>query len=504
MIRTLLILFLVYFGLSANAFQASRWATLDTLVQRARDTFGTTGLAIAVVQDGEVVYAAAFGQAEQGTPLSTAHLFNIASCTKAFTAAALAILVEEGRLSWDDKVTDWIPEFRLSDDWITRQLKVRDLLCHRSGLATFMGDLLWYHTDYSDEEVMRRMRFLPIERDFRGEFGYQNNLYMVAGLIVTRITGMSWEQFVYERLLRPLDMRHTRTSNDSLRSTDLIAWPHIEGRRIEPHFFRATKPAASIFSSVADLTHWVQMWLDNGRYRTEAILQEASIEALLQPHVFVPVNEFERSLGIHFKAYALGWRLFDYGGKLVVEHDGGMPGYISKVTLVPEAGIGIIILNNGMDLFINSALRYHILEQAMGLRRTRDYIAQYAHFRNNYRQRQVQRDARRRAARVPGTQPALPPDAWTGIYEDPWYGRAVVAQKKDGSLVLTLVPAKAVFTGPLTHWHYNTFRVDFRDPFLTFGLINFELDAHGRPAGFTIDLPSDDFHFDKLHFRKIE
>ncbi len=506
MSRLLLILALMYFGLSANAFQASSWTALDTFVQRARDTFGTTGLAIAVVKDGEVVYSAAFGlaDAEKGVPLSTAHLFNIASCTKAFTAAALALLVEEGRLDWDDKVTDWIPEFRLSDEWITHQLEVRDLLCHRSGLATFMGDLLWYHTDYSDEEVMRRMRFLPIERDFRSEFGYQNNLYMIAGLIIERATGMSWEQFVLERLLRPLDMSHTRSSNDSLRSTDLIAWPHIENRRIEPHPFRATKPAASIFSSVEDLAHWVQMWLEGGRYGERTVLQEASIEALLQPHIFLPVNEFERSLGIHFKAYALGWRVFDYGGKLVVEHDGGMPGYISKVTLVPEAGLGIVILNNGMDFFVNSALRYHILDQVLGIQATRDYIAQYARFRNSYRERQAQRHARRLAARVPDTRPALPPDAWTGTYEDPWYGQAVVAQKKDSSLVLTLMPAKSVFTGPLTHWHYNTFRVDFQDPFLTFGLIHFELDAYGHPVGFTIDLPSDDFHFDKLHFRKID
>ncbi len=507
MLRTFLLSLFVCFRLSANAFQTSAdWQWLDTTVARALDTFGTTGLAIAVVQDGQVVFSKGYGQAdaEAGTPLTTRHLFNIASCSKAFTAAAVALLVEEGKLGWDDKVTDWLPEFRLSDDWITRQLEVRDLLCHRSGLATFMGDLLWYHSRYSDEEVMRRMRFLPIERDFRSEYGYQNNMYMVAGLIIEKASGMPWERFVRERLLLPLDMTHTRTSNDSLKGYDPLAWPHIDGQRIEPHDFNATKPAASLFASVDDLTHWVQMWLDEGRYAGRSILPKGSIQELLQPQTIMRVNGFERALGTHFKAYALGWRLFDYGGKMVVEHDGGMPGYISKITLVPEAGLGIIILNNGMDFFVNSALRYEILQRALGTAEPRDFIGRYARFRKNYLQRKAEQEARRLAARVEGTQPSLPPDAWTGYYEDRWYGRAIVGQKKDGSLVLTFEPASEVFTGPLTHWHYDTWRVDFRDPFLTFGLVTFEMDAYGRPTGFTIDLPSDDFHFDKLHFRKVD
>ncbi len=507
MLRYPLLLLLLSFGLSANAFQTDAdWQWLDTTVERALDTFGTTGLAIAVVQDGKVVFSKGYGwaDAEAGTAVTTRHLFNIASCSKAFTAAALALLVEEGKLSWDDKVTDWLPEFRLSDDWITRQLEVRDLLCHRSGLATFMGDLLWYHTRYTDEEVMRRMRFLPIERDFRSEYGYQNNMYMVAGLIIERATGMSWERFVRDRLLLPLDMTHTRTSNDSLRATDPLAWPHIDGRRIEPHDFNATKPAASLFASVDDLTHWVQMWLDEGLFADRRILPKGSIETLTSPQTIMHVNGFERALGTHFKAYALGWRLFDLAGKMVVEHDGGMPGYISKVTLVPEAGLGIIILNNGMDFFVNSALRYEILQRVLGTDAPRDFIGQYARFRKNYLQRKAEQEARRLASRVEGTHPSLPDDAWTGVYEDQWYGKAIVGQKKDGSLVLTFEPAAEVFTGPLTHWHYNTFRVDFRDPFLTFGLVNFELDAYGKPVGFTIDLPSDDFHFDKLHFRKVE
>ncbi len=493
-------------SLSARAQQHEfAWANIDTAIQRAMATFGTTGLSVAIVHEGQVIFAKAYGlsDVEAGEPLTTKSLFNIASCTKAFTAAAMALLVAEGKVHWDDKVVDWLPQFRLADEWITHQLTLRDLLCHRSGLATFMGDLLWYHTDYSDEEVMRRMRWLPIERGFRSEYGYQNNMYMIAGLVIAKASGMNWEQFIQQRLLRPLDMTHTRTSNDSLRLNDPLAWPHINGQRIELYDFHATKPAGSLFANVEDLTHWVQMWLDNGQWADSTILPPAQIDVLTQAHLPLPLTQLDKQLGTHFKAYALGWRLFDYNGQKVIEHDGGMPGYISKITIVPEAQLGIILLNNDMDFFINSALRYHLLDWMQKGQPSKDFISRYHQFKKNYLHQQQQQRQQRLDSRIPNTQPSLPHDAWAGVYEDQWYGKALVSVNKGGALTLTLVPAKEVFRGPLTHWHFNTYRVDFKDPFLPFGLVTFELNAQGQPTGFTIDLPSNDFHFDKLHFRKV-
>lgn len=476
--------------------------SIGSLATQSFNTFLPTGFAVAVVKDGELLYSSGFGKrsAANGPAVDANSLFNIASCSKAFTAAAVAALVEDGKLTWDDKVIDHLPGFRLEDPWITAQLTVRDLLCHRSGLATFYGDLLWYGTNYSDEEILSRMRHIKILNEFRSQYGYQNNMYTVAGLIIQKASGKTWEQFVTDRFFVPLGMTNTRSSNDVLSPGQNIAYGHINGKQQEIFDFNGTKPAASIYSSVEDLSKWCKMWLAGGSYNGKQILSKESIRTIQSMQIALGVSPNSEAWGIHFRGYGLGWNMFDYAGRKVVEHDGGMPGYISKVTLVPEANIGIVLLNSGMDFYINDAVRFKLLDHLLR-HEGRNWDETFMAFKKGFDAYTKQQEEARAAARIPNTQPGLPLSAYQGTYNDPAYGKALVSDQ-GGSLHLSFLPAKGIFSGTMSHWHFDTFKVQFKDDFLTYGLVSFEVGPDGKVKGFKIDLPSDDFQFFELDFKK--
>lgn len=476
--------------------------SIGSIATASFNVFQPTGFALAVVKDGEVIYSSGFGKrsALNGPAVDANSLFNIASCSKAFTAAAMAALVEDGKLKWDDKVTDYLPGFRLQDPWITAQITLRDLLCHRSGMATFYGDLLWYGTTYTDEEILSRMRHIKLLNEFRSQYGYQNNMYMVAGLVIQKVSGKTWEQFVTDRFFTPLGMTNTRSSNDVLNPSQNIAYGHINGKQQEIYDFNGTKPAASIYSSVEDLSKWCRMWLAGGSFNGKQILSKESIRTLQAMQIPLGVSPNSESWGIHFRGYALGWNLFDYAGRKVVEHDGGMPGYISKVTLVPEENLGIVLLNNGMDFFINDAVRYKLLDHILK-HEGRNWDEIFNNFRKGADAYTKQQEEARNAARIPNTQPGLALASYAGTYNDPAYGKALVTEQ-GGNLHLSFLPAKSIFSGTMSHWHFNTFKVQFKDDFLTFGLVSFEVGPDGKVKGFKIDLPSDDFQFFELDFKK--
>lgn len=480
--------------------QQSNLKSLQKELDHAFETFAPTGLAVAVVQDDQVIYQNAWGVRAAGTDqqLTTRSLFNIASCSKAFTAAALAKVVEQGQANWDDKLIAHVPEFRLADPWITAQLNLVDILTHRTGLGTFYGDLLWYGTDYTHADIIRRMRELPITNDFRSQFGYQNNMYMLAGEVVSRATGKTWSEFIDQTFFTALDMTESRPSNDDLDPGQEIAWPHIDGQKTELFDFTSDKAAGAIFSNVEELSHWVRMLLNQGKYQGKQILSPATVDFLFTPQTLQNLPANWRKWGIHFRSYALGWGTFDYGGAKVVEHNGGMPGYISKVSLIPEKNIGVIVLNNGMDFFVNDVVRFLVYDHLLQ-RPDQNWVGNFDLSRQNYLAWKKGQDQQREASRQPGTKPALPLEAYAGTFRDDYYGDARVEHHADG-LYLDLLPCR-FFQGSMSHWHHDTFKVQFDDPFLTYALVTFEKNSQGQVTGFKIDLPSDDFHFEILHFK---
>lgn len=472
---------------------------VTAIAHRAFEAFAPKGVTIAVVQDGVVLAEVGLGERAAGAPMTPNSLCNIASCSKAFTAAAIALLVQDGKLQWDDLVQQHVPEFHLADPWISAHMTVRDLLSHRCGLATFAGDLLWYDSDHDDAEVMRRMAKLPLVQRFREQYGYQNLMYLVAGVVVKRVSGIEWEQFVEQRFLTPLGMTASRASAQRLPADAEKALPHIGGAAIPDHEFTACKPAASIYASAHELTAWMRMWLAGGKWDGTALLKDDSLRELWRPHV--SIGGGSGAGAADFRSYGMGWFLSLEGGQKLVEHDGGMPGFLSKVSLLPAGNFGFVVLNNSNDGVLNEAVKRALLAARSG----RDGLAEITRL-GKVKQRidQQERNAvqQREAQRRPGTQPSLELAAYAGDYSDAIYGAATVALRA-GALQLVLLPSKRRLFGALQHWHHDTFRVDFPDQFLPFALVRFDLDHAGSITGFRIDCPIADFDFAALDFRRM-
>ncbi len=475
----------------------------DRITQKVFEEFNPTGISVAIVKDGEIVYEKSLGykNIDNMSFLNNQAIFNIASCSKAFTAAAIGKLVENGLLSWDEKVVDYIPEFKLADECITSSLTIKDILSHRTGLGTFYGDLLWYNTSYTNGEVINRMQFLPITKEFRSEFGYQNNMYMIAGKIVENVTGQDWETYIKENFFDPLEMNDSRTSSDKFDGTENIAFPHYNDTLIGIYYFLANKPAASIWSNTRDLANWATMFLNNGKWNGKQILSPETIKELTAAQTILSVSEERAESGIHFRNYALGWSTYDYNGRKIIEHNGGMPGYISKVALVPEENLAIIILNNGFDSYSNNTLFFSYVD-VVTKQYTKDWASHYSEQQKSSEEKQRELKNKRDASKNSNVQASLPLEQYPGLYADEMYGNAEV-KIENNELELTLIPAKKVFTSKMKHWANNTFRVDFKDPFLPYGLIHFEIDKSNQITGFKIDLPNSDFHFQNLNFKKV-
>ncbi len=475
---------------------------LDTYLEQARQTYEMPGLAVAVVADTGLVFAKGYGMREVHTRLSVTprSTFGIASCSKAFTATAVALLVEEGKLGWDDRVIDYLPDFRLHDPYVTRELRVRDLLCHRTGFNTFDGDLLWYGSKYTRQEVAERIRHLPLKNSLRYRFGYSNIMFIVAGELIEAVSGQTWDAFLATRIFTPLGMDRTLTSVEDLEAGSEQALPYVHGEVFPTVNYDNAGPAASLNSNLLDLSPWVQTWLNQGEFEGNQVFSPQSYQTLTSAHTAMNPGQLALQQGTNFEAYALGWSIFDYEGQQVVEHDGGLPGYISKVSFMPEAQLGLIVLCNGMPILLHEAIRNYVYDHHLGTRNI-DWVGQYHGFAQNYERYLESQKAQRAAQRIPDTQPAFDLEAYVGTYVDQMYGEAEVTLEK-GELNLTLLPTAELFSGPLSHWHHDTFAWEIRDPYLPQGRITFELDAAGEISGFTIDLPNPDFHFYNLKFEK--
>ncbi|MBN3036066.1 MAG: serine hydrolase [Bacteroidales bacterium] len=476
---------------------------LDRDIASAKEVFGIPGLAVGIIKDGEIVLKKGYGMRHAGEalPVGTETVFGIASCTKAFTATCIGMLADDGLLDWNDPVSMYLPEFRLHDPAISRMITIADLLCHRSGLETFDGDLLWYGTDYTREEVVRKIQFRETTQEFRSEFGYQNVMYIAAGLVIEKITGKSWDDFVSERIFQPLGMTRSTTSNAGFTLEQDVSFPHHEGSVMEFINYDNCGPAASVHSSVDDLLKWVGLWLNGGSVNGKQLISPETMHALTSSHTMMGDPSGTHAGGTHFRTYGLGWFLFDYEGRKVIEHGGGLPGIHTKVVLVPEENLGFVILANQISGLVEALYR-HILDFYLA-DEPGDWIKRYLEGWNRIKEDADQEKRDREASRVQDTRPTLPLEKYTGSYTDTMYGPAEITLSGD-ILELKLIPTGELFSSPMEHWHYNTFRIKFIDPFLPQGFVTFTVNGAGNADSFTIDLPNPDFHFHKLKFTRTE
>lgn len=458
---------------------------MDAYAEQAMRDWRVPGMAMAVVKDDSVVYMRGFGTRTVGRdePVDAHTSFAIASTTKAFTATAIAMLVDEGRVRWDDPVSMHIPGFSVAaDPGLASALTVRDLLSHRTGLPT--ADLLWYASGSSSEDILRRLRYVRPFASPRTRYQYNNNAYMLAGMVVQHASGMPWAEFVRTRILQPLGMDETLTGFAGLDARGNVATPHLEVRDtvrpIRYLDFDNIGPAGSINSSVHDMAKWIRAQLAGGWAPGGSLVSERQHQEMLTPQFLIPQAQFYPAARLarpNFTAYGLGWFLQDYRGRKVAMHTGSIDGMSALLALVPEERLGMVVYLNLDHAELRHALMYRVLDAYLGAP-PRDWSTElralYAPFA------QQARAAEREAAsrRVPDTRPSLPLEAYAGRFADPDSLHPGVTVRVDGDrLVATLGADRG---GEVEHWHYDVFRVRWADPSLGQDFWSYTIDAQGR------------------------
>ncbi|MFO0014565.1 MAG: serine hydrolase [Planctomycetota bacterium] len=486
-------------------------AALDARIEQMRREWEVPGLSVVIVENDQVLLCKGYGVRKAGAeaPADEHTLYAIASNTKAFTAAALAILVDEGKVRWDDPVSKYLPWLRLSDPLASSDLRVRDLLCHRSGLGTFSGDLLWWGTPYSPREILERSVHLKPENPFRGGYGYSNLMYLAAGEVIQAASGQSWSEFVQQRFLRPLAMERTRVSVTDLAGMENVATPHKtlldQSVPIPWMNWDSMAAAGGIISSASDMSAWLRMQLREGQLAdgTRLFSPESSY-AMWQPHTILPISK-ARSLRFpsnHFRAYGLGWLLADHHGVKLVGHSGGYDGMYSEVLMIPERSLGIAVLTNSMTS-IGNAIVYTVADRALHAPE-RDWNAEGLQQFRKSRVEFYERIATATKAIAEGTKPSHPLEAYTGLFECPLYGKAAV-ESMDGKLRMQFFPYGEL-TATLEHLHYDTFVLKWDKSFAWFeeGTAHFVADATGQFVRIELNVPNDDLWFHELKLSRIK
>ncbi|MFZ1701355.1 MAG: serine hydrolase [Pyrinomonadaceae bacterium] len=465
------------------------------------------GMAIAIVKDDKVVSAKGYGIRELGKPerVNADTVFAIASNSKAFTTASLAILVDEKKLAWDDKVSKYLPDFQMYDPWVTSELTIRDLVTHRVGLDTFSGDLLWYDSTYSPSEILSRVRFLKPVSSFRTRFGYQNLMFIAAGKVIEKVSGKSWCSFVTERILSPLGMSRTVCTINDL--PDNAAWPHNESggklHRLDRGNVDGAYSAAALNSSVNDLSKWVRTQLAGGKFEGKQIFSAAQGWQMHQQYLANQIGPQspDGRQPRHFSGVGMGWFVFDYYGRKIINHSGGLDGMLSYTVLIPEEKTGFVILTNSESPMF--AIMMNKIVDVFADAPKRDYNADGIARMDAGKKNDAAEAAKVDAARVPNTKPSLALSSYAGTYTDKMYGDVTIAEE-NGKLVMRFLPSPN-FVADLEHWNYDTFQIKWR-PSVKYnfprGWVTFTIDKAGKTDQLIVDQPNNDFWFYELDLRR--
>ena len=511
----------------------ARIAEVDALAQQALLMFNVPGIAVAIVENDHVLLSKGYGKrnAESELTVTDSTLFAIASNSKAFTSAALAMLVDRGLVKWDDKVRKYLPYFTLYSPYVSEEFTIRDLLCHRSGLDTFSGDLIWYGTTHSREQIIARARFLEPSFGFREQYGYSNIMYLAAGEIVAKTSGLTWDQFIQENIFRPLGMNtaNTTVSDYRLGAAGLqsklsvnIASPHNEvsgkNQPIDYVNWDNIGPAGSINASVAELTQWIRLQLGKGTLAGRTYWNEQRSWEMWENNMPKPVSKWQRGRmpSRHFNGYGLGWELMEYKGVKVVSHGGGYDGMISKTVLIPEKNLGFVILTNNINS-VPSALTYEILDAFLMERDKKgrikgieeDWMKMFAQFKKDDEEALSKARMEEESKRVKSARMSLALADYCGVYTSEMYGDVFITIDPEpltpsGGLKIDFAPT-ALFKGHLTHWHFDTFELSWSaQMMLPKGKATFVLSAEGKPIELKILVDNPDFDFTELKLLRRE
>jgi CubicO group peptidase (beta-lactamase class C family) len=481
------IVLVIALAVSAAAYAQSRPsapADLDAHVAAVMKAFEVPAVSLAVVKDGQVVVAKGYGVRKLGdpAPADAKTLFGIASNTKLFTATALGLLVEENRIQWDAPVIRYVPWFQMWDPYVTRELTVRDLLVHRSGLGLGAGDLLWWPSStYDRKEIARRLRFIRPATSFRSTYAYDNVLYLIAGEVIEAVSGQTWEDFVSSRILAKVGMTSSSVKHSAAVGGGNIATPHadVSGkvRPIAPFDSDNTNPAGGINSNAADMAKWMLVQLARGKLPDGSrLFSEATWRELTTLVTPMPIGNPPPELLVlrpDFRGYALGIGVQDYRARKVLLHTGGLPGYFSRVLMIPEIGLGVSVLTNQESGAAFDAIAYRIADHYLGASGI-DWLDAYQKVAALQTANFAEVERKAAAARNASSRPSLPLAGYAGTYTDAWYGDVSI-QEAAGKLTIRFSHTPAL-VGDLEHWQYDTFLAKWHDrelradAFVTFAL----------------------------------
>lgn len=470
-----------------NSFNPSLFSEKANL---ASHLFQTPSISAAVIYNDEIIFEDGFGtiaaDSDQKSNENTSYA--IASMTKSMTAACLSMLAEQNIFHWEDPVRKFLPYFDLYDTFAAREMQVRDLLIHNSGLKEVSGGTLWYGSDLSREEVIRRLRFIHPASSFRSTYAYQNVCYLAAGLVLEAVSGERWEDFLTDHLFTPLAMNRTMPTLSRLKASNMgnIATPYfmLNGKLTATPYRSHDNcgPAASVHSTAHDLANYLRLFLNNGSFEGRQILKPETVREIRKPRVVdgISVKRAHPRLEQRFPCYGYGWRIRDYGGKLEISHTGGVDGNRCYMAYFPEEKFGAVVLTDSEDRRAYLSLMLTIFDMMTGLEPV-DWLSVLENEPNDCSSKTL-------PEQIKGTVPSLSMDDCAGAYRDAAYGDILVENCKN-KLVLSFTRTSA-FTADLIHYHYNTWQLCWRDPYIPHGLVTFIPGCDGLAAFIHFDQPN--------------
>lgn len=475
--------------------------SIEPFIKQLMEDFEVTALSIGIVNNDSIIYSKGFGTRKINKNLSVDEntIFGIGSISKSFTALTLGILVDEGRINWDDKVKDYLPYFEMYDPYASENFTIRDLLTHRSGLKEISGGTLWYHSDLSRKDIIKKLKFLEPVSGFREKPAYQNVMYLVAGEIVSEVTGISWDDFLKKRIFDKLDMTNSTSISSIRESNKNLAFPHVWKENFKKTLVNQEKgdnlaPAGFIYSSANDMSNYMKMLLNDGIFKQDTIISKSTLKEIFKPQIIYPIEG--SPFGNEFTSYGFGWWVTPRNNDKLIEHNGGIDGMTAKLFMIKNLNIGVIILTNISKEPASFLLKAKLLEQIF-----EDKSLDFYENVKRYRDRRVSQIPKIKT-RIENSQLSVKLDNLLGIYTDKMYGDISIKLINKNELEISFSHS-SIFKGKLEHWHFDTFKIDWYDVRVPDGYLTFNFNSNREILGLSFDQESLlDVDFSEINFFK--
>ena len=480
--------------------------SLDIYLEQIIKDFELVGLSVGIVQNDTIIYSKGFGVKEIGkdAKVNDETTFGIGSISKSFTALTLGFLVDEGKITWDDRVKDYLPYFELYDPYVTENFTIRDLLTHRSGLKEVSGGTLWYHSDYSRVEIIKRLKYLKPVSGFREKPAYQNTMFVVASEIVKEVSGMTWDAFLKKRLFDKLEMNSSTSLARDREANDNLAQPHIWDKAFKKVVIQQENgdnlgPAGFIYSSAKDMNHYMRLLLKDGVFNNDTLVSKNVIDELFKPQTLFQISS--PPFGNEFSSYGLGWWVTPRNGHKIIEHSGGIDGMSAQLFMIKDMNIGVVILCNDSEEPASFLIKAKILEFIFN-----DKSFDIYERGKEYRKRKIKtlKEDAANEIKPKASDPSLPPSSYAGVYNDEMYGDIHIRLIDNETLELSFSHTP-LFKGRLIHWEFDTFKIDWYDRRVPDGFINFNFNSKREILGFSMDQENLlDVDFGEIEIKKMK